>query len=69
MRKALLKIKKQWSELCPDSAQCPIDFGGEELAIYAQEEENQQGVGGILKLFQDRWSLSPDGMVTPEDFA
>ncbi len=68
-RKALMEIEEQWAELCPDSSQCPITFSEEELALHAYEEENQQGVGGILKLFKDRWSLPTDGMVDPADFA
>lgn len=67
-RKALMDIKEQWIELCPGSDQCPISFSEEELALHAYEEENQQGIGGILKLFKDRWSLSTDGMVDPADF-
>ena len=68
-RKALMEIKEQWTELCPGSSQCPITFRKEELALHAYEEENQQGVGGILSLFKDRWSLPTDGMVDPADFA
>ena len=67
-RKALMQIKEQWTELCPDSGPCPITFSEEELASHAYEEENQQGIGGILKLFKDRWSLSTDGMVDPAEF-
>ncbi len=67
-RKALIEIEEHWAELCPDSSQCPITFSEEELALYAYEEENQQGIGGILKLFKDRWSLPTDGMVDPADF-
>ena len=68
-RKALMEIKEQWTELCPDSGQCPINFSKEELDLHVYEEENQQGIGGVLKLFKDRWSLSTDGMVDPADFA
>lgn len=68
-RKALMELKEQWTELCPDSGQCPITFSEEELVLHAYEEENQQGIGGILKLFKDRWSLSTDGMVDPAEFA
>lgn len=68
-REALMDIKEQWTELSPDSGQCPISFSEEERAQHAYEEENQQGIRGILNLFKDRWSLSTDGMVDPADFA
>ncbi len=50
LRKDLLEIKELWSEICPDSAHCPIEFSGEELAMYAQELENQAEIGAILRL-------------------
>ena len=63
-----MEIEEQWAELCPDSSQCPIVFSEEDLALHVYEEENQQGIGGILKLFKDRWSLPTDEMVGPADF-
>lgn len=68
-RKSLMEIKENWTELCPDNGQCPISFTEEEIASHAYEEENQQGIGGVLELFKDRWLLSTDGMVDPAEFA
>ena len=68
LRQALISIANLWPVLCPDSGQCPISFSEQELTLHAHERENMEGVGVILKVFRDKWSLPVDGMVDPAEF-
>jgi hypothetical protein len=36
--------------------------------MHAKEEENMEGVGKMLSLFQDQGVLPADGIVQPEDY-
>ncbi|KAH8816100.1 hypothetical protein F5884DRAFT_747609 [Xylogone sp. PMI_703] len=68
LRRALLSIVEQWSQLCPDSGPCPVSFSEQELKLHYAEEESMSDMGEILKLFKNNWGLPPDGMVDPAHF-
>jgi hypothetical protein len=68
LRRALLAIVEQWSDLCPGSGPCPVSFNGQELSAHAAEEESMSNTAEILRLFRDSWGLPPDGMVDSAEF-
>lgn len=68
LRDSLITLFSRWNEIFGENTQCPITFSAEELERHAREEENVNGVGKMLSLFQDEGVLPSDGMVQPEDY-
>ncbi|RAL10365.1 uncharacterized protein BO97DRAFT_471833 [Aspergillus homomorphus CBS 101889] len=69
LRDALMDVQTHWDRLVAgQDAPCPISFSSEEIELQAKEEENIQGVGSMLSLFQEQATLPVDGMVAPEDY-
>jgi hypothetical protein len=68
LRDSLISLVAQWDTIFGEDAKCPITFLREELEMHAKEEENVEGVGKMLSLFQDQGVLPADGIVQPEDY-
>ncbi|KAL9079924.1 MAG: hypothetical protein Q9157_001216 [Trypethelium eluteriae] len=68
LRDALITLFTRWNEIFTENTPCPITFSAEELKQHAREQENVDGVGKMLSLFQDQGVLPADGMVQPTDY-
>lgn len=67
LRQSLMSLFAHWEELFPD-VPCPISFTNEDVELHYKEEENINGVGGLLTLFRDQAVLPVHGMVEPKDY-
>ncbi|KAH8434269.1 aminoglycoside phosphotransferase family protein [Aspergillus melleus] len=68
-RQSLIFLANQWNEIFPsDGPPCPIEFTDKELELHSKEEENIDGIGHMLAMFQDQGVLPVDGMVDPGDY-
>lgn len=69
LRESLMSLAVDWEDLFPvPETPCPITFSSKDIEVHAQEQENMEGVGQMLKLFRDQAVLSVDGMVDPQDY-
>ncbi|KAF1851151.1 uncharacterized protein K460DRAFT_28798 [Cucurbitaria berberidis CBS 394.84] len=68
LRDSLIALVARWNDIFGEDTPCPIKFSKEELELHAKEEENMDGVGKMLSLFQDQGVLPADGMVQPEEY-
>lgn len=67
LRESLLSLAAHWAEYFPGEPY-PIRFDSADLQLHIQEAEDMEGVGQMLKLFQDQAVLPVDGMAKPEDY-
>lgn len=69
LRQSLISLATHWDDIFPDSQlPCPIKFTEKDIELHSKEEENMDGIGQILALFQDQGVLPVDGMVEPKDY-